>query len=120
VKSITQHHASARTPGPARQAERTTRPRLRLTGRAHNVSQGGNPRRGGHRRRPVRRGAHRVGGSGLDGYVGYRIGWPVLNRGTSALLRPCPRLAVAALIALLFTLPVRAWLPSAPNSAPAA
>jgi hypothetical protein len=38
VKSITQHHASARTPGPGRQAERTTRPRLRLTGRAHTAS----------------------------------------------------------------------------------
>jgi len=54
-----------------------------------------------------------------DGYVGYRIGWPVGNRGTSALLHPCPgspsspwwRCSSPA---------VRTPLPLAPNSALAA
>jgi hypothetical protein len=39
MKSITQHNtAAARTPGPGRQTERTTRRRLRPGGRAHTAS----------------------------------------------------------------------------------
>jgi hypothetical protein len=51
MKSITQHNtAAARTPGPGRQTERTTRRRLRLEGRARTASA-----RAGIQRRRYRR-----------------------------------------------------------------